>query len=225
MICHLEDSGTVPLWPCSPSHFGIGITQHLRAAAVVGFGPRCTMKRLAGWFGAISVLVATTSVSADVISPEVAACNGLDAGAPCTNGTCRASTCSRLDYSNGVPPKSVTYACVECVKGGSTGGAAAGGSSAAGASSGPASAGAAAIVASSTGGISSGGASAVSTSKGGSSTRTTSTTPYTAAPEESSSSSSCTLTGRSTRSGSGWALLFGVAGLGLLQRRRVQPMA
>jgi MYXO-CTERM domain-containing protein len=182
--------------------------------------------RLAGWIGAMSVLVATTSASADVISPEVAACNGLDAGAPCANGTCRASTCSKLDYSSGVPPKSVSYACVECVTGGSTGGASAGGASAGGASSGPASAGAASMVAPSTGGTSSGGTSAVATSKGGSSTQATSTSPDTTVPKESSSSSSsCTITGRSTRSGSGWALLLGAAGLGLVRRRRVHPAA
>ena len=39
------------------------------------------------------------------------------ATAPCVAGTCVADTCSRLDYSQGVPPRSVLRDCMRCQAG------------------------------------------------------------------------------------------------------------
>lgn len=55
---------------------------------------------------------------ADVISPAVAECQSKTAGAACSDagnpGQCAVSRCSKLDYSQGVPPRSVEYDCLEC---------------------------------------------------------------------------------------------------------------
>lgn len=59
--------------------------------------------------------------SADVPPPGVEECGGRSAGDPCTvngqDGACEDSTCSRLDYSDGVPPRTETYPCVLCREG------------------------------------------------------------------------------------------------------------
>lgn len=55
--------------------------------------------------------------AADVIPPEVAACDSLEIGDACDGGICRNDTCSRLDYSQGSPPRTVTYDCVTCAPG------------------------------------------------------------------------------------------------------------
>lgn len=58
--------------------------------------------------------------AADVPPPEEnTICDGKKAGDACStasvaDGRCVADTCSRLDYSNGVPPQSVEYACQRC---------------------------------------------------------------------------------------------------------------
>lgn len=84
----------------------------------------------------LGIIVATflsqwpSSALADVIPPEVLSCDRHDAGAPCplqsggsTSGNCVPSTCSRLDYSQGVPPVGLTYyACLRCTVGGASGG-------------------------------------------------------------------------------------------------------
>ena len=59
---------------------------------------------------------------ADIPSPDSSGCRGKTAGATCkrddgSDATCVASTCSRNDYSNGPPPKSVQYECLECLPG------------------------------------------------------------------------------------------------------------
>jgi hypothetical protein len=75
---------------------------------------------------------------ADVIPPDVDACNGKKAGDACnvsgSAGTCAASKCSRLDYANwdrdaSPTPPTVEYDCVRCVSGatGGDGGASTGG--------------------------------------------------------------------------------------------------
>ena len=51
--------------------------------------------------------------------PEQEACAGRASGDACTLpnnqlGTCAASTCNRLDYSGGSPPKAIEEACVVC---------------------------------------------------------------------------------------------------------------
>ncbi len=69
-------------------------------------------------------LLMNRGTAADVIPPEVMACNKLDAGATCTTGigSCQPGTCSKLDYSNwdagsGHGPPTVSYACLKCVQG------------------------------------------------------------------------------------------------------------
>jgi hypothetical protein len=65
-------------------------------------------------------LVSATA-AADVPPPGLAECNDREVGAACTiggqSGACQQSTCSRLDYSDGTPPRGVQYDCVLCVAG------------------------------------------------------------------------------------------------------------
>jgi hypothetical protein len=56
---------------------------------------------------------------ADVPPPNTTDCATKAAGAACKKddgaaGTCLKATCSRLDYSGGTPPQSVSYECVTC---------------------------------------------------------------------------------------------------------------
>ena len=64
------------------------------------------------------LLLAALSLSsiarADLAPPNVDPCAGEQAGTKCTtdsgrHGSCQQTKCSRLDYSNGVPPGSVEY--------------------------------------------------------------------------------------------------------------------
>ena len=57
---------------------------------------------------------------ADVPPSDTAGCGGKQESDACetdakTAGSCVKSTCSKNDYSQGVPPKSVTYECLKCV--------------------------------------------------------------------------------------------------------------
>jgi hypothetical protein len=66
-----------------------------------------------------AVLAVASSSWADVAPPNLSDCRGREAGASCKTdngeeGTCRPDTCSRNDYSNGVPPTSVEYECLLC---------------------------------------------------------------------------------------------------------------
>ena len=70
----------------------------------------------------VVTLAFAASAWADVAPPDLAGCNGKQVGEACkrdngADGTCANATCSRNDYSNGPPPKSVDYACVQCVEG------------------------------------------------------------------------------------------------------------
>lgn len=69
----------------------------------------------------IALVVGGAAASADVISPEEDACRGKPAGTACDAGGkaghCEASTCGRLDYSQGTPPRSVEEPCQVCVPG------------------------------------------------------------------------------------------------------------
>jgi hypothetical protein len=54
--------------------------------------------------------------------PDEAACEGKQSGDACTlingtAGTCGPGTCSRLDYSQGSPPKATEEPCTTCVPG------------------------------------------------------------------------------------------------------------
>jgi hypothetical protein len=68
--------------------------------------------------GAFGLLLLARPCAADVISPVEQECRNRAAGAACTvgdrTGTCVESTCSRLDYSGGVPPRSVSAPCRVC---------------------------------------------------------------------------------------------------------------
>ncbi len=73
------------------------------------------MRRLF-WLGCLLASAAW----ADVPPADVDGCRGKAVGDACdlddgTAGFCRQETCGRLDYSQGVPPKSVEYDCVRCV--------------------------------------------------------------------------------------------------------------
>lgn len=74
--------------------------------------------RLAG-----CVLLCSASLAwADVPPPDLAGCQGKAPGAACQRddgsaGTCAKATCTRNDYSEGPPPKSVEYECVRCEAG------------------------------------------------------------------------------------------------------------
>lgn len=71
----------------------------------------------------MSLLLAVggAAASADVISPEEDSCRGKKAGTSCSidgkAGSCQESTCGRLDYSQGTPPRSVSEPCQVCVPG------------------------------------------------------------------------------------------------------------
>jgi hypothetical protein len=90
-----------------------------------------SMLRLAPALAFGLVLAAVPAARADVVPPDVAACDGKTAGAPCTPiagspGTCKASKCSRLDYSKwdrdaSPSPPSVTYDCLTCAAGADAG--------------------------------------------------------------------------------------------------------
>jgi hypothetical protein len=74
-------------------------------------------------------LLLVGSAHADVIPPEVGACQNKQVGDACTNngtGVCQAQTCTRLDYANwnrdaSSGPPSMSYACNKCVATTSTG--------------------------------------------------------------------------------------------------------
>ena len=63
-----------------------------------------------------------SNARADVLPPEVGACQGKPAGGTCSyvsSGVCQNQTCSQVDYSNWYPdassaPPTITYACVWC---------------------------------------------------------------------------------------------------------------
>lgn len=64
------------------------------------------------------VLFAFTAL-ADIPPQDSSGCRDKNAGASCkrddgSDGTCATSTCSKNDYSGGVPPKQVTYECLKC---------------------------------------------------------------------------------------------------------------
>ena len=66
----------------------------------------------------VCVLVASAAW-ADVPPSDSSGCRDKTEGASCarddgTPGSCGKATCSKNDYSNGVPPKSVTYDCLKC---------------------------------------------------------------------------------------------------------------
>lgn len=67
----------------------------------------------------LGFLALSATASADVPPPDIDGCQGKKSGDVCkrddgSSATCKAQTCSKLDYSQGTPPTSVTYDCVLC---------------------------------------------------------------------------------------------------------------
>lgn len=75
-------------------------------------------RRVLPYIVAATASLVTTVAWADVIDPTEDACGGKQAGDACDleggKGVCRAQTCGRLDYSDGVPPKTKNYECLRC---------------------------------------------------------------------------------------------------------------
>ena len=70
----------------------------------------------------VSVVLVSSSASADLIDPREDACRGKSESDACKadggdDGHCAKSTCSKNDYSEGTPPKSVEYDCLLCKPG------------------------------------------------------------------------------------------------------------
>lgn len=83
-----------------------------------------TFQRLRLFFAAslCATLLIPMSASADIINPYEEICETKNAGDACNlegggSGVCTAATCSRLDYSEGTPPKTVDYDCLRCEPG------------------------------------------------------------------------------------------------------------
>ncbi len=78
-----------------------------------------------------ALLLLVGTASADVPPPGLEECRARDAGTSCmlgsVAGTCRATTCSRLDYAGwnrdaSASPPTITYACTLCQTGAATDG-------------------------------------------------------------------------------------------------------
>jgi MYXO-CTERM domain-containing protein len=73
----------------------------------------------------VAALTLASSARADVPPPNMEGCYSQEPGAKCKtdsggDGTCQKQTCSRLDYSKGVPPGSIDYDCLLCIAGPAT---------------------------------------------------------------------------------------------------------
>lgn len=79
------------------------------------------MRVLSRWIAVGLFALAPGVAMADVISDEEAQCRSEKVGEACTiageSGTCQKSTCSRNDYSEGVPPKTKQVECMVCKPG------------------------------------------------------------------------------------------------------------
>lgn len=65
------------------------------------------------------VLVLALPAFADIPPSDTSGCSGKTEGAACEKddrsaGVCVKSTCGRNDYSNGPPPRRVSYECLKC---------------------------------------------------------------------------------------------------------------
>jgi MYXO-CTERM domain-containing protein len=78
------------------------------------------------WLSVFAFAVAALGaapVHADLIDPGEEACGGKEEGDECDleggqgSGVCAKQTCSKLDYSEGTPPKSKDYDCLRCQPG------------------------------------------------------------------------------------------------------------
>jgi hypothetical protein len=76
-----------------------------------------------GAFAFSLVLGLAGAARADVPPPNSTECDTKKPGDACTDdsgkaGACTSSTCTKLDYSHGTPPTTVSYPCTLCVAGG-----------------------------------------------------------------------------------------------------------
>lgn len=67
----------------------------------------------------VGVVLLASAAWADIPPRDTSGCRDKKNGAACKRddgkpGVCATSTCSRNDYSNGPPPKSVQYECLVC---------------------------------------------------------------------------------------------------------------
>jgi hypothetical protein len=68
------------------------------------------------------LLLLAPVASADVAPPNIGGCSSKKAGDTCktdrnVGGVCTTSRCSKLDYSQGIPPSSINYDCLLCQEG------------------------------------------------------------------------------------------------------------
>lgn len=77
------------------------------------------MKNILFAFTVLVPMALAAPAWADVPPPNAEGCDMKSAGDACKtdddkDGTCVEDTCSKLDYSDGSPPGTITYACVLC---------------------------------------------------------------------------------------------------------------
>lgn len=81
---------------------------------------RASITRVLSLSLCVAALAGPREAAADLPPPEEnRVCEGKKAGDACSTaslakGRCVADTCSRLDYSKGSPPDTVSYACQRC---------------------------------------------------------------------------------------------------------------
>ncbi len=79
------------------------------------------MRVLSAWITVGLFALAPGVATADLISDEEGQCRSKKEGDACEaggeSGTCQKSTCSRNDYSEGVPPKTKQVECMVCKPG------------------------------------------------------------------------------------------------------------
>lgn len=67
----------------------------------------------------VAALALSSAALADLVSDREADCRDKKAGDACraslSAGVCKASKCSRNDYSEGIPPKQKVIDCLKCV--------------------------------------------------------------------------------------------------------------
>ncbi len=73
------------------------------------------------WLAVLFVAFAWPSTAyADLVAPGAHACDDKPLGGTCEmplggKGVCKQTTCSKLDYSQGTPPKTKEYSCLRCL--------------------------------------------------------------------------------------------------------------
>lgn len=85
---------------------------------VVGHAERVLHRGIGLGLALCALVLAPTPARADVVAPAEAACRDAEVGEPCAlgdeGGACVESSCSRLDYSAGTPPRTASFPCRIC---------------------------------------------------------------------------------------------------------------